>query len=227
MQYEIAHRPEFSMLAVHMNQGESVVAESGAMVAMTPQVDIKTSARGGVWKALKRAVVGGESIFQNTFTATADGQHVKFSPPTMGDLVQYDLQGSMLLLQSRAYVASAPEVTLDTKWEGFKGFFSGNGLFLLKVEGTGPVFFSTYGAVQPIQVDGSMVVDTGHIVAFEPSLQYRVKSVGGMKSLFFSGEGLVAEFSGQGRVWMQTRRPSRLAEFLHPYRRVESSSSGD
>jgi len=224
MNFNIEFAPDFSLLTVNLDSGESIVAESGAMVSMTPQVDIKTAARGGVLSSLKRKLLGGESIFRNTFTAKANGQHVTFSPPTMGDLVRVDLSGGELLMQSKAYVACTPDVELDTKWDGVKGFFSGNGLFLLKVRGGGAVFFSTYGAVHPVDVQGSYVVDTGHIVAFEPTLQYRVKKVGGFKSLFLSGEGLVCEFSGQGKVWVQTRKPSRLAEFLHPFRPVKKKS---
>ena len=225
MRHTIEFAPDFAMLTMHLNSGESCVAESGAMVSMTSDVDIKTAARGGLLSSLKRSVLGGESIFQNTFTASAADQHVTFSPPTMGDIIPYELQGGELLVQSKAYLASGPDVELDTKWDGFKGFFSGNGLFLLKAKGTGPVFFTTYGAVHPVEVNGSYVVDTGHIVAFEPTLTYRVKSVGGFKSLFFSGEGLVAEFSGTGKLWVQTRKPMRLAEFLHPFRPVKSDNN--
>ncbi len=222
MKFDIEFSPDFSMLTVGLDSGESIVAESGAMVSMTGKVDIKTAARGGVLSSLKRKVLGGESIFQNTFTASENAQHVTFSPPVMGALERYELAGGELLLQSKAYLASTTDVELDTKWEGVKGFFGGNGLFLLKVKGTGSLFFNTYGAVHPIEVSGSYVVDTGHIVAFEPSLTYRVKKVGGFKSLFLSGEGLVCEFEGQGKVWVQTRKPGRLAEFLHPFRPVKA-----
>ncbi len=228
MDFKIESAPEFSMLTVSLDSGESIVAESGAMVAMTPGIDIKTSARGGMLASLKRKFLGGESIFQNQFTANANGQHISFSPPTMGDIVQYELDGTgELLLQSSAYIASTEGIKLDTSWQGFKGFFSGNGLFLIKVTGSGTVFFSTYGAIHPIDIDGQYVIDTGHVVAFESSLDYGVKSVGGIKSLFFSGEGLVCRFSGRGRVWLQTRKPPRLAEFLNPFRPVESSNDDD
>jgi len=221
MKNKIEFAPDFAMLTIELNSGESIVAESGAMAAMTSGIEIKTEARGGLLSSLKRKVLGGESIFQNIFTANANGQHVIFSPPTMGDIIRYDLQGRELMLQSTAYLVSEPGVELDTKWAGVKGFFGGHGLFLLKLKGSGAVYFSTYGAVHPVDVSGSYVVDTGHVVAFEPTLDYRVKTVGGFKSLFLSGEGLVCKFSGSGKVWVQTRKPQRTAEFLHPFRPVK------
>ena len=225
MEKKIEFSPDFAMLTVNMGTGEEFVAESGAMVAMTTGIEMKTQARGGVLSSLKRAVLGGESIFQNTFTATGENQHVKFSPPTPGALIEYPLNNGALFMQSKAYVAGDTGVNLDTKWQGAKGFFGGNGLFLLKAEGTGSVFFATYGASHEVDVNGSYVVDTSHIVAFEPSLTYNVKSVGGFKSLFFSGEGLVCEFQGTGKLWVQTRKPMNLAEFLQPFRPVKSKNN--
>jgi uncharacterized protein (TIGR00266 family) len=115
-----------------------------------------------------------------------------------------------------------PEVTLDTKWGGAKGFF-GAGLFLLKASGTGPVWFATYGALHEVELTGGeYVVDNAHLVAFEDTLTYSVEKVGGLKSLLFSGEGLVCRMRGTGRVWLQTRSPSSLAWFLHPFRPVKA-----
>ena len=98
-----------------------------------------------------------------------------------------------------------------------KGFFSGQRLFLIRASGTGDLWFNTFGALVPVDVDGEYVVDTGHIVAFTEGLDYRVASVGGYKSLFFSGEGLVCRFSGRGRVWIQTRRIGAFASWVFPF----------
>ncbi len=220
MQYKINFSSTFSTLHVVLDEGESIVAESGAMVTMSDGISIKTQARGGVLKALKRSFLGGESIFQNTFESHKRGAEIRLSPSIMGQIVDYPLSGS-LYLASSSYLASLPSIFIDTKWEGLRGFFSGQGLFLLKAEGEGILFFNSYGAIEQIEVDGSMIIDTGHIVAFEPTLNYIVEPFSGIKSFLFSGEGLVCRFSGKGRVWIQTRKPIRLAEFLHPFRRVE------
>jgi len=122
-------------------------------------------------------------------------------------------------------VASEPTVELDTKWAGFKGFFSGEGLFFLRTGGTGKLFFNSYGGIHPVQLDGSApyIVDTSHIVAFSPTLDFTIRKIGGMKSLFLSGEGLVCEFRGAGTLWTQTRNAGALASFLDPFRPTKSN----
>jgi uncharacterized protein (TIGR00266 family) len=225
MQYEIKSSPDFAMIDCRLDKGDSIVAESGAMVSMTQNVKMKTEARGGILAAAKRKLLGGESLFQNTFTAEADGGRVMLAPGSPGDIIAFNLApGKSLMIQSSAYVAATPDVTLDTKWGGAKGFFSGTGFFLLKATGPGTVFVASYGAVYPKKCDGEYIVDTDHIVAFEDSVTYSVTKVGGIKSLFFGGEGLVAKFRGAGMVYAQTRSPSSLASFFHPFRRVQSNN---
>jgi uncharacterized protein (TIGR00266 family) len=229
MQHQILHNPDFGVLRVEFDApGEVVVAESGAMVARDTPVDMKTSMRGGLGAALKRRLLGGESLFQNTFTSTAPGQTVWFAPAPEGSIQELQLQPGMeLFLQSGAYLASEPGVQLDTKWQGAKGFFSGEGLFLLRASGQGMLWFCSYGAIHAVDIGQQYqgyICDTTHMVAFTQGLQYQVRPVGGLKSLFLSGEGLVCHFQGQGRLWMQTRNPGSLASFLHPFRPRRPSS---
>ncbi len=223
MQYEIKSSPDFAIIDCNLADGDSVVAESGAMVCMSSNVKMKTEARGGILAAAKRKLLGGESIFQNTFTAEGGEGNVMLAPGSPGDIIAFELEAERsLMIQSAAYVAATPDVKLDTKWGGAKGFFSGVGMFLLKATGPGTVFVASYGAIYPKKCDGEYIVDTDHIVAFQDTVQYGITKVGGIKSLFFGGEGLVAKFSGQGMIYAQTRSPSSLAAFLHPYRPVKS-----
>jgi len=226
MQSEVRHNPDFGLVRVVFDQpGEELTTESGAMVARDSAVHMKTNMQGGIGSALKRKLLGGESLFQNTFTATAPGQTLWFAPASEGTVEAFVLQpGAELFLQSSAYLASTPGVMLDTKWQGAKGFFSG-GLFLLRAYGHGQIWFASYGGLHPVDIGQQYygyICDNSHMVAFTQGLNYNVKKVGGLKSLFLSGEGLVCEFSGQGRLWMQTRNPASLAAFLHPFRRVSS-----
>ncbi|MBM4377513.1 MAG: TIGR00266 family protein [Deltaproteobacteria bacterium] len=226
MQTEIKFNPDFAMVRVQFDApGEQLVTESGAMVARDTAVQMTTNMRGGLGSALKRKLLGGESLFQNTFTATAPGQTVFVAPAPEGAIEFVDLQpGQELFLQSGAYLCSTPGIQLDTKFQGGKGFFSGEGLFLLRVHGQGRVWFSTYGAIHTVNIGQQYqgyICDTGHMVAFTQGLSYSVNKVGGLKSLFLSGEGLVCTFQGQGRLWMQTRNPGALASFVHPFRRVK------
>ena len=129
------------------------------------------------------------------------------------------------MVQRGSFCASTTGVTVDTKWGGAKTFFGGEGLLMLKCHGAGDLWVSSYGAIHAVDVKETYTVDTGHIVAFEESLTFTVRKVGGMKSLFFSGEGLVCEFSGTGRLWVQTRNAPALASFLHPFRRVKPKTN--
>lgn len=228
---EIRHNPDFGVVRFTFERvGEELTTEVGAMVARDAAVEMKTNMQGGLGGALKRKVLGGESFFQNTFTATAPGQTVWVAPAAEGAVEKIDLEhGRELFLQSGAYLASTPGVMLDTKWHGAKGFFSG-GLFLLRAYGEGEIWFSSYGGLHVVDVGPpesgapypGYICDNSHMVAFTQGLQYNVRKLGGLKSLFLSGEGLVCEFSGQGRLWLSTRNPSSLATFLHPFRPVGS-----
>lgn len=217
MQFDITHKPSYAQVELSLDAGESVRAEAGAMVSHTGGIDVKTRAEGGLLKSLSRSVLGGESFFMNTFTASAPGT-LKLAPSLAGDVLAHELDDETLYVQSTSYVASTPDIEVDTKFGGSKTFFGGEGLFLLELTGSGPAFVSSYGAIDEIEVTKGepLVVDTGHIVAFEDSLSFDVKRVGGLKSTLFSGEGLVCEFSGEGTVWTQTRSPEAFLSWLIP-----------
>src|SRR5690606_40073939 len=157
-------------------------------------------------------LITGENIFINEFTAERGPGEIGIAPGAPGALEHVYLDNSVIFLQNTAYVASGPGVQVETKWQGLmKGFFSGESLFLIRCSGKGDLWFNTYGAMIAIDVTGEYVVDTGHIVAFTEGLDYKISRVGGYKSLFFSGEGLVCRFSGVGRVWIQTRKLGAFA----------------
>ena len=225
MEFRLIGRPDFTAVRATLAAGEALVTEAGAMLGMSPGLKMETNLRGGLMAAAKRSVLGGESLFLNTYTAKDSAGALDFAPAMPGDVSHRRMAGETLFLQSGAFLAGSPSLTLDTSWGGAKGFFGGPGLFLLKVSGTGDLFFCSYGAIRAIEVHGSYIVDTGHIVAFESSLSFSVRGVGGVKSLFLSGEGLVCDFTGQGRLWLQTRAAQALASFLHPFRRVQRKRS--
>jgi uncharacterized protein (TIGR00266 family) len=220
MKHEIRNKPDFASLHIVLGSGEQVVTEAGAMMGMSPGLEMKSNMQGGLLAAAKRAI-GGESVFLNTYTATADSQRLDIAPAAPGDMVHIPLSARAVMVQSGSYCASTTGVTVDAKWGGAKTFFGGEGLVMLRCSGQGDLWISSYGAIHAVQVDGSYTVDTGHIVAFEEGLQFSVRKEGSMKSLFFSSEGLVCEFSGKGTLWFQTRNADALASFLHPFRRVK------
>lgn len=217
MEFDIGHRPSYAQLSLALDAGESVRAEAGAMVSKSAHVEVETSAEGGVLKSLSRSLFGGESFFMNTFTAPDPGR-IQLAPALSGDVKHHALADETLYVQSSSFLASDPSVEVDTEFGGTKTFFGGERLFLLRLSGTGPVFLSSYGAIDEHELDGiePYVVDTGHIVAFEDSLSFDVQKVGGLKSTLFSGEGLVCEFTGEGRLWTQTRSPDAFLSWLIP-----------
>ena len=222
MQINIHHRPSYALAEVVLDDGETVVAEGGAMVSQDTHVTLETSASGekggglmkGLVKGLKRALAG-ESFFQNKFTANRPG-HITFAPTHVGDIETYELAAEDdLYLQSSAFLCSSDGVETDAKWGGAKTFFGGEGLIMLKASGSGPCVFNSFGGIRLVEVDGDMVVDTGHIVAFDDSLEFKVERFGGgWKAFIFGGEGLVCRFKGRGRLWVQTRNPAGFGQFI-------------
>jgi uncharacterized protein (TIGR00266 family) len=217
MQYKIMYQPSYSLLELQLDPSESVVAESDAMVSMTPNISMDTGAKGGLFGALKRAV-GGESMFQNTFTAQNGAGAVTFAPTMVGDITAREMRGESLFVQSGSFLVSSPSIELDTKWGGARTFFSREGLFVLKATGTGMLFLSSYGAIHAVTLapGEQLVMDTGHMVAFDATMGYQVRTIGGVKQTLFSGEGLVVDLTGPGTIYMQTRNFGAFVNYLVP-----------
>ena len=222
MNYEILTKPSYSLVEVTLEPGEQIVGDSGAMAWMEGDIETQTTTRGGVFTGLKRKFLTGESFFQNTFTAGATGGKIGFAPGIAGDIVAFTLE-SELLLQKGAYLASMPGVNCDSKWDGLRGFFN-EGLFILRCTGSGLLFFHAYGDIQEVDVDGEYLVDNGYAVAWEPSLEYRLTRARRIRSFLF-GDQLLLRFHGRGRLWVQSRSPHALANFCHPFRRVQRSNN--
>lgn len=216
MQIDIQHRPSYALAIVRLERGERVRAEAGAMVSMSEGIRMETKMQGGLFGALKRSVLGGESFFINTFIADAPGE-VTLAPDLPGDIVEFPVDGETYI-QSGSYLASSEGIEIDTKWGGAKSFFSREGLFLLKATGKGTVLVSSFGAIHRVDLAPGQkyIVDTGHMVAFDSSVHYTVRTAGGIKATLFSGEGLVCEYTGPGRLWLQTRSTDAFLSWLIP-----------
>ena len=226
MNVSVEHRPAYALGIVNLDAGESVRAETGAMVSMSGHVQVDSGIEGGILKGAMRKVLGGESFFVNTFTAQGAPGHVTFAPSLPGDVTQHTVNGE-LFVQSGSYLAGDPDVDVDVKWGGARSFFSSEGLFLLHLKGQGDVLMSSFGAIHKVDLDNdSVIIDTGHIVAFESSLQWNVKKVSGLFTSLISGEGLVAEFKGTGSVWLQTRSNQAFLDWLVPRLPTAKTSSG-
>ena len=226
MNIEIKYRPSFSIAFINLSPQESVRVEGGAMVSMSSDMTLETKAQGGFLKSLTRSIIGKESFFLNDFQAGRNGGFVAVAPPLPGDMSVIHLERPMLI-QSGSYMASEIGVEMDTKWGGAKTFFASEGLIMLRVSGKGQVVVSSYGAIHEVNLEEGqkITVDTGHLVAFNDNIGFAVKKVGGMKSTLFSGEGLVVELTGPGRVLTQTRSTDQFLSWLIPQLPRNSDSS--
>jgi uncharacterized protein (TIGR00266 family) len=227
MQIDIQHRPSYALGVVELAAGEGVQAETGAMVSMSSNLHVESGLEGGFLKSAMRSVLGGESFFVNTFTAQGGPGQITFAPSLPGDVEAVDVKGE-LIVQSGSFLAGDKSIQIDTKFGGATSFFSSEGLFLLNLRGSGPVLMSSFGAIHKITLDGSkdLIIDTGHVVAFEPSVSWKVKKVSGFFTSLISGEGLVCEFSGRGDVWLQTRSNQAFLDWLIPRLPTAHASSG-
>lgn len=227
MDITVEHRPSYALGIVKLASGESVKAETGAMVSMSGNVQVASGVQGGLLKSAMRKVLGGESFFVNTFTAAGTAGHVTFAPSLPGDITEHTVAGD-LYVQSGSYLAGDPGVDIDIKWGGSRAFFASEGLFLLHLKGRGQVLLSSFGAIHKVELDGSesLVIDTGHIVAFDSTLQWNVKKVAGMFTSLISGEGLVAEFHGAGTVYLQTRSSQAFLDWMIPRLPTAHASTG-
>lgn len=218
MQTRIEGGTAFGHIHVDLEPGESITAEADAMSSMAADLDMTAKLNGGFLKGLARKFLGGESLFINTFTNNTPGtRHLVLVQGTPGETREMQLTaGDQMFFQPGAYIASTPGVRIGLKWAGFKSAISREGLFKLVASGEGTVWFGAYGALLEKEIDGSFIVDTAHLVAYEPGVKLNLQMSGGIFSSFFSGEGLVSRMDGKGKIIIQTRSMSGLAGWLNP-----------
>jgi uncharacterized protein (TIGR00266 family) len=222
MKIEVVGKGSFASALIHLNPGESFISEAGAMYRASNNIDIdvttKTRGKGGFFSGLKR-LFGGESFFLSKYEIT-DGQagEVGLAPTHQGEIRAVQLDGSKVwLCAGGSYLGSTPGLHLDTEFQGFKGMFSGESLFFVTVEGQGIMLVSAFGRIAEIDVTEELIVDTGHLVAFEDTLDYEITKAGrSWIQTWLAGEGLVMKFNGQGKILVQSHNPKQFGQILGP-----------
>lgn len=227
MPIEIHHRPSFAAIHATLATGETILAKGGAMVAAGSNIAMKTLWNGALFGALCRWLFAKEGLFINRFEAmtpkaseqsppsTAPNNQLILSQPTPGDIRSIALDGGALYLQPGAFLACTPSIARSLGWAGFASWFAGEGLFRLKVHGRGQVWFGGYGSIVEKNLEDSWVVDSAHLLAYEPGIKLRVGLAGGIFSSVFGGEGFVTKVHGKGRVYMQSRSLGGLARWIN------------
>jgi len=201
-----------------LDPGEGVRAESGAMVSMSPTITMESKMHGGIGKALGR-LIGGETLFQTTYTASHGAGEVLLAPGMLGDIIAVNLQGNGMMVTSGGFLAGDLGLTLETKAQ-MRNLFSGEGLFMVRVSGHGTVLISSFGAIHGIQLAPGQpyIVDTGHVVAFSDHMNYEVrKAARSLLGTFTSGEGIVLHFNGPGLLYIQSRAPQSFGPWLSSF----------
>lgn len=220
MNIEIIEGPGNPAAVVSLQPNEVCTAEGGSMIAMRGNVSMETTTQSKGKKSIKaglKRIFGGESFFLNHYTAGAGGAKVYFSTTLPGDMTVLEMSGTGIIAEAGCFVVKAEAVGLDVGWQGLKSLFAGEGLFWLKLSGRGPIVLSSFGAIFSVDVDGEYVVDTGHIVAFEETLDFNITKAGkSWVSSFLGGEGLVCKFKGKGKLWCQSHHAPAFGRVLGP-----------
>jgi uncharacterized protein (TIGR00266 family) len=227
MQHIVKHGPTFSLLQLQIAPGEVLVAEAGSMVARASHVNMEVKMNAGLragffaklkafFIALIRKLIGGETFFVNHFSSPQGGW-VWLAPALSGAVQHIPMQGQTMLFSAGAFLASAGEVDLKMRFGGLRALFAKEGAFFVQASGTGDLWVTSYGAIDEIYCNGTYIVDNGHIVGFDSTLDFKIRSAGGGALGFFaSGEGLVCEFHGQGKILVQSRNLGALVSWLTP-----------
>ncbi len=227
MQYKISGTL-METVDIHLKAGESMYTESGGMAWMRGNIEMDTNTRGGLGAGLGR-MLAGESLFLTTYKCQSPDGLITFTPEIPGKVVPVELAaGQSLICQKDAFMCAEDSVKLEMHFRKRlgAGFFGGEGFILQKVTGPGTVFFEIPGEVRNYELkDGEIIkVDPGHIAIFEPTVDYDITSVKGLKNVFFSGEGLfLATLRGPGKIWLQSLPIANLAMKLARYMPTKSS----
>ena len=221
LQFEIIDEGDAPIVKATLPAGESIFADSGAMMSMTPGITIESSIKGGVMGALSRSLLRGETFFYLTLTAGSAGGEALLAPAMMGGIQVLELTGTEYFLQKGSFLAAEHDVKLSTKAQNLtKGLFSGEGFFVTRVGGSGRLIINTFGALMRFDLapNDEYIVDNNHLVAWESTTSYEIKkAAAGWISSFTSGEGFVCRFTGPGTVYVQTRSPAAFAGWLSRY----------
>ncbi len=219
MSFDIKCRPEFALLTVEVPERKKLFVEASAMAWMSSNMKMRALFKGGL-----RRFISKESLFISEFEAQGFAGEVAIAPGPSGDIGHLSLNNQTVYISSSSYVAHTEGVSYETKFQRLsQGLLSGAGWFLIKMVGTGDVWFNSYGAIESLDVSDNLTIDNGHIVAFTEGVEYDIVRLGGYKSLLFSGEGFVCKFRGQGKVFIQTKKPASLIAWANAYRPVKSS----
>jgi uncharacterized protein (TIGR00266 family) len=196
------------------------------MASMSDGIAMRADAGpGGLGKGLMRKALGGESLFMGRYEALVEGAWVAFAPKFPGDITEIALDGGIgIVAESGSLLALSGAVNADVRWAGVRNIVLREGATMLHLTGEGTALVCSYGGIvrHDLAPEQRMIVDTGHLVAYSDTVAVRVGPLSGLVAAQFSGEGLVAELTGPGTVFIQTRAESDLRSWVLPKRAQNS-----
>ncbi len=222
MRSEILYPGAFPMVRVDLASGETVKAESGAMVAAAPTIDVESKMEGGFLGALSRRMLTGEKFFFQTLRASRGPGEVLLAPTVPGDIVILELDGvNEYMVQKDGFLAGAEGIKIESRMQSLsRGLLGGEGFFLLRISGQGQLIINSFGAVHKIELkpNEEYIVDNSHLVAWTATTSYTIeKAAAGWIASFTSGEGLVCRFRGPGVVYIQSRNPGGFGAWIRQF----------
>lgn len=217
MKAEIKGGPAFAYMDVELAPGDTITTESNAMSSMDASLELRSRFNGGFFIALLRKFLGGETLFINDFSNPTDHpRRLTLVQPTPGDVRCIELNGNTLYMQPGAFLACTPGVKVGVVFAGFISWLAREGLFRIAVSGNGKVWYGAFGALLEKEIDGEYIVDTSHLVSYEPGIKLKLQLAGGIFSSLFGGEGLVTRVVGKGKIVIQTRSISGITGWINP-----------
>ena len=219
MKYEIKGGA-FPVVVCELTDGEQMITEKGSMVWMTPNMEMETTG-GGIGKMFSKAF-SGESMFQNIYTARGAGM-ITFGSSFPGKILPLQIApGREMIVQKNAFLASEAGVERSIHFNKKlgAGFFGGEGFIMQRLSGSGMAFIEIDGELVEYDLapGQKMVIDTGNVAGFEPTVSIEIQQVPGLKNKFLGGEGLFnTTLTGPGKIWLQTMPISNVAMAIRPF----------
>ncbi|BDD07082.1 TIGR00266 family protein [Aureibacter tunicatorum] len=218
MKITLNGQPAFAYVDIDIAPGETLIAESDAMASMSTRIGVEPKLNGGFFKGIARKFLGGESLFVNHFNnASSEPQRLTITQGVPGDMIVKELNDEKIYLQPGAYICSTPDVNIGIEYAGLNSFIAKEGLFRLVASGTGTIVYGAYGGLIEKQVTGEFIVDTSHLVSYEPQLKLKTQLSGSLISSLTSGEGFVTRIEGTGKIVIQTRSLTGLASWVNRF----------
>lgn len=218
MHFSVVKEGDQPFLHILFNKGEKIWAEAGAMMFMSANIDIRTRAEKNLPSSSRGDSIALEKLRKAQFVCLGDDGEIAFSPPSPGSILKLELDNQRIYCDGLSFLASTKDFEFKTQGS-LKTLLTGASMFLQSITGTGTVFLKCYGNLyeRELEKGESIIVDTGHLVAYEETVRYKLQKPKDQQLARSAGEWLVCKYTGPGKLWLQTRNRAELAKVVQRY----------